>query len=318
MDNEPPGSSNNDPRSRNLRRPRSASGSLNQSGSNTVIQPDVQDAALLAQFAAAAEMSSHGLPQHNPYGPPLMSQGNYPHPGSSAFHDHLFNPGDMGHSQMGHTQLPPLSSLDFPWNHFPPQPQSQQDHFDMQRTMSNPGMSTYPYGSSSHAPELPAAPPGPSTSRPSRRMSSAQNAVASSSASSPDPENQTEAERVAIAEEKRRRNTAASARFRIKKKQRTTNLERSVSDLTGRAEDLEREAADLRRENGWLKEIVMLKGSRLAGVNLSAQLESSQRAGEGSSQPAASGSKQTEPGSDDASSEEEAKAAKKKGKSRKK
>ncbi|KAJ7169496.1 hypothetical protein C8R46DRAFT_1088969 [Mycena filopes] len=70
-------------------------------------------------------------------------------------------------------------------------------------------------------------------------------------------------------DDKRRRNTAASARFRIKKKQRTLDLERSVSDLTGRAEELEREASDLRRENGWLKEIVMLKGGRLAGINLS-------------------------------------------------
>ncbi|KAJ7275412.1 PLC-like phosphodiesterase [Mycena haematopus] len=54
-------------------------------------------------------------------------------------------------------------------------------------------------------------------------------------------------------DDKRRRNTAASARFRIKKKQKTLGLERTVSDLTGRAEELEREAADLRRENGWLK-----------------------------------------------------------------
>lgn len=41
------------------------------------------------------------------------------------------------------------------------------------------------------------------------------------------------------------------------------NIERSVSDLTGRAEELEREATELRRENGWLKEIVMLKGRSL-------------------------------------------------------
>ncbi|KAF7437152.1 hypothetical protein PC9H_003988 [Pleurotus ostreatus] len=69
------------------------------------------------------------------------------------------------------------------------------------------------------------------------------------------------------AEDKRRRNTMASARFRIKKKQRTLNLQRSVSDLTGRAEELEKEAADLRRENTWLKEIVMLKGTRVAQMN---------------------------------------------------
>lgn len=72
-------------------------------------------------------------------------------------------------------------------------------------------------------------------------------------------------------EDKRRRNTAASARFRIKKKQRSLNLDRSLSDLTGRAEELEREAAELRRENGWLKEIVVLKGRSLSGTTQSEQ-----------------------------------------------
>jgi len=71
-------------------------------------------------------------------------------------------------------------------------------------------------------------------------------------------------EGISISEDKRRRNTAASARFRIKKKQRSLNLDRSVSDLTGRADELEREATELRRENGWLKEIVMLKGRSLS------------------------------------------------------
>jgi hypothetical protein len=92
-----------------------------------------------------------------------------------------------------------------------------------------------------------------------------------------------------------------SARFRIKKKQRTLDLERSVSDLTGRAEELEREAADLRRENGWLKvrpaiikiktlsqdscqEIVMLKGGRLTGVNLSGNMGYPERRGQSSGQ----------------------------------
>ena len=45
------------------------------------------------------------------------------------------------------------------------------------------------------------------------------------------------------------------ARFRIKKKHKIMELERSVVDLESRAEDLEREASDLRRENGWLKEL---------------------------------------------------------------
>ncbi|KAH9945624.1 hypothetical protein B0H21DRAFT_694075, partial [Amylocystis lapponica] len=87
-------------------------------------------------------------------------------------------------------------------------------------------------------------------------------------ANSPSPEaaDPSETEPFASAEDKRRRNTAASARFRIKKKQWTLNLERTISDLSGRVEELEREAAELRRENGWLKEIVMLKSKRLAGT----------------------------------------------------
>ena len=39
-----------------------------------------------------------------------------------------------------------------------------------------------------------------------------------------------------------------------------------MSDLKGRAEELEQEATELRRENHWLKEIVVLKGSRLAAA----------------------------------------------------
>ncbi|KAI6005168.1 hypothetical protein F5J12DRAFT_835269 [Pisolithus orientalis] len=73
-------------------------------------------------------------------------------------------------------------------------------------------------------------------------------------------------EAISTAEDKRRRNTAASARFRVKKKMRTLNLERTVADLTGRTEELEREAADLRRENGWLKEIILLKSRSIGGL----------------------------------------------------
>ena len=69
-----------------------------------------------------------------------------------------------------------------------------------------------------------------------------------------------------------------AARFRIKKKQKTVNLERSVSDLTGRAEELEKEVADLRRENGWLKEIVMLKGTRIASANMAHRMALNQAA----------------------------------------
>ena len=61
----------------------------------------------------------------------------------------------------------------------------------------------------------------------------------------------------------------STARFRIKKKQKTLNLERTVNDLSGRVEELEHEASELRRENGWLKEIVMLKSrQRVEGLSL--------------------------------------------------
>lgn len=45
-----------------------------------------------------------------------------------------------------------------------------------------------------------------------------------------------------------------------------------MTSLSRQVDDLEREAADLRRENGWLKEIVMLRARRVTGggpINLS-------------------------------------------------
>jgi hypothetical protein len=48
----------------------------------------------------------------------------------------------------------------------------------------------------------------------------------------------------------------------------THSLERDVTDLSGRVDELEQEATDLRRENGWLKEIVMLKSGRARGGDL--------------------------------------------------
>ena len=59
------------------------------------------------------------------------------------------------------------------------------------------------------------------------------------------------------AEDKRRRNTAASARFRLKKKEREAALERKAKDLEVRVGELEKECEALRRENGWLKGLVV-------------------------------------------------------------
>ena len=41
-----------------------------------------------------------------------------------------------------------------------------------------------------------------------------------------------------------------------------------MTDLSGRVDELEQEAADLQRENGWLKEIVILKSGRARGSEL--------------------------------------------------
>lgn len=43
-----------------------------------------------------------------------------------------------------------------------------------------------------------------------------------------------------------------------------------MTELEKRANDLEQEAVDLRRENGWLKEIVIMKG-RKARANTSSR-----------------------------------------------
>lgn len=58
-------------------------------------------------------------------------------------------------------------------------------------------------------------------------------------------------------EDKRRRNTAASARFRLKKKEREAALDARAQSLEDRVTSLERECEGLRRENGWLRGLVV-------------------------------------------------------------
>ncbi|KAF8160694.1 hypothetical protein B0H34DRAFT_672837 [Crassisporium funariophilum] len=62
---------------------------------------------------------------------------------------------------------------------------------------------------------------------------------------------------LSAAEDKRRRNTAASARFRLKKKEREAALEGRAKELETKVNELERECEGLRRENGWLKGLVV-------------------------------------------------------------
>lgn len=67
-----------------------------------------------------------------------------------------------------------------------------------------------------------------------------------------------------------------------------------MTDLSTRAEELEREASDLRRENTWLKEIVIMKGRQNLNV-MSASSETSARRGGATSSSTASTSKQKIP-----------------------
>ncbi|KAL1759047.1 hypothetical protein FB107DRAFT_257823 [Schizophyllum commune] len=85
--------------------------------------------------------------------------------------------------------------------------------------------------------------------------------AAAASPATPSPINtagmSSEAAAIAAAEDKRRRNTAASARFRMKKKEREAALEGKAKELEERVAELERECETLRRENDWLKGLVV-------------------------------------------------------------
>ncbi|KAJ4488437.1 hypothetical protein J3R30DRAFT_936516 [Lentinula aciculospora] len=62
---------------------------------------------------------------------------------------------------------------------------------------------------------------------------------------------------LSASEDKRRRNTAASARFRQKKKEREAALEAKAKELQDQVSGLEKECETLRRENNWLKGLVV-------------------------------------------------------------
>ncbi|KAF5312457.1 hypothetical protein D9619_003485 [Psilocybe cf. subviscida] len=229
---------------------------------------NVQDAALLAQFAAAATGGAPDV-QHAYANMMAAQNSSYPSMGPApGFYNNFLH-----HNPMPVPQLPPLSSLDFHWDPTPPQHQLPSHHFG---TRPHADPSTGLGASNFLQPQTPQTHPQPSSSSSSEapRATGRRGAATRSQtgempppASTSGSSEQGEVDVGVLTEEKRRRNTAASARFRVKKKHKTLSLERSVTELTGRAEELEREASDLRRENGWLKEIVMLKGTRFAANN---------------------------------------------------
>ncbi|KAK2748743.1 hypothetical protein FQN57_000324 [Myotisia sp. PD_48] len=101
----------------------------------------------------------------------------------------------------------------------------------------------------------------------------------------PEPPTLDEPGRLAQEEDKRRRNTAASARFRIKKKEREKNLERTVKDITTKNSNLEARVNQLEMENRWLKNLITEKnGSVLSDGDLSGMFHKYRESNEGTPQ----------------------------------
>ncbi|KAI1797540.1 hypothetical protein LXA43DRAFT_980953 [Ganoderma leucocontextum] len=216
------------------------------------------------QFLQIQQQAGPGQLPHPSQGPmpPMHGQQHTPH--------HTLHP--QQHQELpAHQQQQQrtLSELPSQFGMMPPRrPSSQPQQHAGFSFMPSPHQPQIPSFSAGHFGMLP--PPEASRSRmegmtplpPMQRSAS----VGNTPSPEAQPHDPAETDGAVITEDKRRRNTAASARFRIKKKQWTLNLERTIGDLSGRVEELEREASELRRENGWLKEIVMLKSKRLAGI----------------------------------------------------
>ncbi|KAI0683149.1 hypothetical protein BC835DRAFT_1242912, partial [Cytidiella melzeri] len=116
------------------------------------------------------------------------------------------------------------------------------------------GTSTSSSASSSSSASHPVA----KRARTARSASVEQADAASEGPTSPDAEEKyTSSTPVTASEDKRRRNTAASARFRLKKKEREAALEKKAKEFEVRVSELEKECEALRRENGWLKGLVV-------------------------------------------------------------
>lgn len=113
--------------------------------------------------------------------------------------------------------------------------------------------------SSSSASVSAATQPAPKRARTSRASISAgdQSSPEAASPMSPESDDKSSSTPLTAAEDKRRRNTAASARFRLKKKEREAALEKKAKELEVRVGELEKECEALRRENGWLKGLVV-------------------------------------------------------------
>lgn len=87
------------------------------------------------------------------------------------------------------------------------------------------------------------------------------NATSTSSATSPDPQTGLISDAIIVEadEDKRKRNQAASARFRQKKKQREQHLMETSRDMQEKTRKLEAENEGLKKENLFLKKLLVEK-----------------------------------------------------------
>lgn len=130
-------------------------------------------------------------------------------------------------------------------------------NYGMSQLPTQPGEMSNTSYLRNHTPAPRASSPSPSVGPeepPAAKRARTRKASVSTAAS---PEGDSHSSSLNAAEDKRRRNTAASARFRLKKKEREAALETKAKELEQKVSDLERECEGLRRENGWLKGLVV-------------------------------------------------------------
>ncbi|KAA1092713.1 hypothetical protein PGT21_011953 [Puccinia graminis f. sp. tritici] len=86
-----------------------------------------------------------------------------------------------------------------------------------------------------------------------------------------------DANRVAYDEDKRRRNTLASARFRMKKKMKEQEIERTAKEMRERVSELEKQVDSLKQENKWLRGLIVdSTASKLVSAQVQETAELSQ------------------------------------------
>jgi len=162
-----------------------------------------------------------------------------------------YNPEFTG---FGEPQLHPAPPPSIPVQHVPAIPLATHSH-------------TLPKVAPIAAAPISAPSPAPLTPAPTRSVKRKASAISTPSTPAASPENDglEEQSRLAAEEDKRRRNTAASARFRIKKKQKEQQLEKTAREMTDRVTILEQRIQTLEMENKWLKNLIVEKNGGKSG-----------------------------------------------------